>query len=180
MTTYVALLRAINVGGRTVKMKKLRDLFVELGCAEVRSYIASGNIIFESTSRGRARLEERIEEQLAERLGFTVATFLRTPEELGAIAREELFAGEGVGSAGAGLYVGFLKAPILSSARDSLAELSNEVDEIRAKGSEIYWLARRGMGRSTVSGARVERALGGPTTLRNITTVRKLAQQYGG
>jgi len=74
---YAALLRAINVGGHTVKMKELCTLFEAMKLSNVRSVIASGNVLFESRA-GAAALEARIEDGLRKSLGYDVETFLRT------------------------------------------------------------------------------------------------------
>lgn len=88
--TFIAFLRAVNVGGRTVKMERLRELFGELGLAGVRTYIQSGNVFFTADPAvDRAALTRRIEEHLHQALGYPVPTMLRTVAEV-----EELLAGE--------------------------------------------------------------------------------------
>ena len=82
MTTHIALLRGINVGGHRVKMERLRALFGELGFCNVRSFIQSGNIFFEMDERDVAALTTRIETHLAASLGYAVPTFLRTTGDL--------------------------------------------------------------------------------------------------
>jgi uncharacterized protein (DUF1697 family) len=79
---YIALLRAINVGGHNIKMEDLRKLFEDLGFLNVRSYIQTGNIFFESKDTNCASLTDKIEKYLFEKLGYEVATFLRTLEEI--------------------------------------------------------------------------------------------------
>jgi uncharacterized protein (DUF1697 family) len=91
MPRYVAFLRAINVGGRTVKMDVLCRLFESLGFSKVESFIASGNIVFETTSKNVRALERKIEGRLLETLGYEVATFIRTDAELAAVADYEPF-----------------------------------------------------------------------------------------
>ena len=85
MTRYIAFLRAINVGGHTVKMDILRQLFEELGLSKVETFIASGNVIFETPSQNERELEERIQAKLHASLGYQVATFLRTDQEVASI-----------------------------------------------------------------------------------------------
>ncbi|MFI6446535.1 DUF1697 domain-containing protein [Kitasatospora sp. NPDC050543] len=92
-TTYIAFLRAINVGGRTVKMERLRALFEELGLGGVRSYIQSGNVFFTSTEQDRAALTRRIEDHLAAGLGYPVPVMLRTVEEIERLLAAEPFTG---------------------------------------------------------------------------------------
>ena len=82
MTTHIALLRGINVGGHRVKMERLRALFGELELTNVRSFIQTGNIFFETSETDLAALAVRIEAHLEANLGYAVPTFLRTPAEL--------------------------------------------------------------------------------------------------
>ena len=83
---YVAFLRAINVGGRhLVKMDALRRLFEELGFTNVETFIASGNVVFESKSRSAASLEKAIEAHLQKSLGYEVKTFIRSESEVAEI-----------------------------------------------------------------------------------------------
>ena len=81
--TYIAFLRGINVGGHRVTMETLRRLFTELGLANVRTYIQTGNVFFDDPEQAdRAQLTARIEQHLQQALGYAVPTFLRTPAEL--------------------------------------------------------------------------------------------------
>src|SRR5512146_1206120 len=87
MPRYVAFLRAINVGGASaVKMETLRRLFEQLGFDAVSTYIASGNVIFETPARSATALEDRIEEALMQLLGHEVTPFVRTMPDLARIA----------------------------------------------------------------------------------------------
>ena len=78
MTRYFAFLRAINVGGRFVKMDKLRQQFELIGLSNVQTYIQSGNAIFDTADTNIAELERKIEEQLQAELGYHVPTLIRT------------------------------------------------------------------------------------------------------
>lgn len=180
MPKYVAFLRAINVGGHTVKMDELRRLFGSLGLANVETFIASGNVIFDAPRAGAAKtLERRIEGALEQALGYKVATFLRTTGELAAVARHEPFAADELEAEGNVLYVAFLAdEPGEEAARKLLAHAS-ALDDFHVKGREVYWLSRKKLGESKFSGALLERALGAQATVRNTTTVRKLAAKYG-
>jgi uncharacterized protein (DUF1697 family) len=80
MSGYIAFLRAINVGGHTVKMETLRSLFETFGFSEVETFLASGNVIFESPEQDRTALESMIASGLQKALGYEVATFIRTGE----------------------------------------------------------------------------------------------------
>ena len=88
---YIAFLRGINVGGRVVKMERLRQLFAELGFANVRSYINSGNIFFDTSEKDRQLLTGMIEPHLYSALGYEVPVFLRTVDEVQAILAQNPF-----------------------------------------------------------------------------------------
>lgn len=172
---YVAFLRAINVGGRVVKMTKLKQIFEDLKLAEVETFIASGNVIF--TSSGDAgRLETRIEKGLHVALGYPVVTFLRSAEEIGAIAERDPF-GTPVPPGGR-IYVGFLRYPPPASVRKKVVALATSTDILAVDGRELYWLCAVPSLQSIISGATLEKVLGQPATLRNINTVRRLAAKY--
>jgi uncharacterized protein (DUF1697 family) len=165
----VALLRAINVGGHTVKMDRLRALFTELGFGDVATLIASGNVMFDDAARDDAALEARIQAHLAGSLGYDVATFIRRGPELAAAAAHDTIRDDGT------LYIGFLRSAPSAESAGAIAALSTDSDELTVHGRELYWRARDGIGRSKITGARLEKLLGGPLTLRNVNTVEKLA-----
>ncbi|HEU4323279.1 MAG TPA: DUF1697 domain-containing protein [Roseiflexaceae bacterium] len=171
---YVAFLRAINVGGHTVKMDRLRALFAEQGFANVSTFIASGNVLFDGPAGDATALERQIERHLRQTLGYEVDTFLRTPAEVAAVAAHRPF-GEGREAAGDTLYIAFLGSTPDEAAVQRLLALRNEVDDFHIHGREVYWGCRRTVSTSTFSPAKLEKILGMAATLRNATTVRKLA-----
>lgn len=177
MPRYVAFLRAINVGGHVVKMERLRELFESLGLRGVETFIASGNVIFETRATDAAALEARIERHLATSLGYEVATFLRTTEELAAVAAHVPFPEADPIPEGRALWVGFLKSPPGAAPREALMAYRSDSDDFQIRQREFYWLRRTGMSDSAVTGARLERAIGA-ATMRNVTTVRKLSAKY--
>ena len=180
MPRYVALLRAINVGGHVVKMDRLRALFEELGFQNVETFIASGNVIFQCRSAKPAALEQRIERHLEAALGYAVATILRTPDELAAVAAYEPFAHDGGVAATDALYVSFAKTALDDAVHAKLLALRTDVDDFHAHGREVYWRCRTKLSESRVSSAALERAYAMPSTMRNVTTVRKLALRLKG
>src|SRR5687768_18455045 len=106
---FIALLRAINVGGHNVKMSDLRALFESLGFSSVETFIASGNVIFESPEENREVLEGRIAKHLQKSLGYEVATFIRSPAEITQIASYRPFPASELATEGASLYIAFLQ-----------------------------------------------------------------------
>jgi uncharacterized protein (DUF1697 family) len=173
---YVAFLRAINVGGRFVKMDVLRDHFAALRFADVETFIASGNVLFSTSSTDAPALEQRIERRLERALGYDVATFVRTPSELAMLVRDEPYQDRDAGST---LWTGFLKSPVSPAVRDALRALSSAAEEVDVRGREVFWLRRDLDMTALRTGAKIDKALGAPVTFRNVTTVRKLALKTG-
>lgn len=175
---YVAFLRAINVGGRFVKMDRLRGLFSEMGFGGVSTHIASGNVLFTAGRARPARLEETIETALAGALGYEVTTFLRTADELAAVAAHEAFPLEPAVAAH-GTFVGFLKEPPSVEQARLVEGLETPTDGFAVRGREVYWLCRVRSMKAIASPGRVEKALRQRATFRNATTVRQVARLLG-
>ena len=173
---YVAFLRAINVGGHTVRMEDLRRLFEGMGAANVQTFIASGNVVFESRTTRPGDLEHQFETGLEKALKFPVTTFLRTGTEVAAVAQSAAFPGAEVTAAGA-LYVGFLKTAPATALRAALAAASTTAHRFAVHDREIYWL--RVNLADEYAAPKLDHALG-PTTFRNITTVRNIAAKFCG
>jgi uncharacterized protein (DUF1697 family) len=178
MPRFIAFLRAINVGGHTVKMDRLRGLFEELELTSVETFIASGNVIFEAPNTKGQSLEQQIERHLKQALGYEVATFIRAPSDLQEIVTYKPFPATEIDEPANTLYIAFLPAAPTAEAQERLMAFRTEIDDFHVHGREVYWLCRRKSGASTFSGARLERALGMPATIRNSTTVNKLAAKY--
>jgi len=174
---YAAFLRAINVGGHVVKMDRLRKLFDDAGFDGVETFIASGNVVFESSRKNDPDLERTIESRLQKALGYPVATFVRSMPELAAIADRAPF-GRDTLRAPASVFIGFLKKAAGKDTGRQVASLSNDTDTLMAHGREIYWLARKGFAESTISYAVVEKLLRTEATFRNVNTIRRMAAKY--
>jgi len=177
MTRYVAFLRAINVGGHTIKMAELRALFAALGFAQVATFIASGNVIFESDSDQPPALEQMIEQHLHQSLGYKVATFLRTTDEVAAIAQYQPFPAAAAADTST-LYAAFLRAEPDAESQQRLLAFGNENNAFHIHGRELYWLCRTSSRASGFSGAVLEKTLDSPATLRNLNTIRRIAAKY--
>lgn len=181
MGTYIALLRAVNVGGRIVKMAELQLLFEALGFTNVKSYIQSGNVLFATDEGGEdaTRLRERIKGELEARFGFSVAVVLRTPAELEQLIARCPFAEEAAAQ-DKRLYVAALSAePAAEGVERLRADYAGE-DEWRLVGRELYLLYHNGAGESKLTTAFIERRLGVIATARNwrtTTTLAKMARE---
>lgn len=169
---FVAFLRAINVGGHNVKMDALKTVFESAGLANVATFIASGNVIFDS-AKGASTLEKLLEQTLESALGYRVATFVRSLAELQEIAQRRPFAARDGKT-----YIGFLKKPPDAATATALLSLRTEIDDLTVVDREIYWLNRGAFAESKLSGGLLEKTLKGQTTLRNTNTVEKIAAKY--
>lgn len=177
MTRYIAFLRAINVGGRTVKMDELRALFAGMGFGAVETFIASGNVIFTTQETNAPALQARIETELQRALGYAVATFLRTDAEVTAVAHYTPFPPVMMAAAGA-LNVAFLAAPLTPQDEAKVLALRTAIDDFHLHAREVYWLCQTKQSESTFSNVVFERTLGKRATFRGMNTVQKLAAKY--
>ena len=177
MPLHAAFLRAVNLGGRKAPMERVRSIFESLGLGGVETFLASGNVVFEAPSAKAASLGPRIEGALRLSLGFDVTTFLRTGDELADILRCHPFPAREMSQAVA-FNVAFLKEHPAAGFDDRLQGLRTAVDDFRVVGREVYWLCRVKQSDSTFSGAVLERALGAPATIRQLSTLQRLAHRH--
>jgi uncharacterized protein (DUF1697 family) len=177
MTKLIAFLRAINVGGHNVKMEALRELFIEVGCTNVETFIASGNIIFDSKTKNVKTLENKIAGHLHKSLGYEVLTFIRTADEVKNILEYKAFSFKAMEAASA-VNIGFLAEPLSVEATEKLLAYRNEMDDLHLHNREVYWLCRMKQIDSPFGKAGFEKITKTKATFRSITTLRKLAAKY--
>ena len=177
MPRYVAFLRAINVGGHTVKMDLLRRHFETLGFDQVETFIASGNVVFASSARNTASLEEKIAGHLEKKLGYEVCTFIRTEAELARVAAHEPWSRTAIERAAA-FNIAFLDRTLDQIAQRKLQALKTAIDDLATHEREVYWLCKTRQSKSTFSNAVLEKTLGVRSTLRGVNTVRLMAEKY--
>ena len=177
MPRFVAFLRAVNVGGRVVKMEALRACFAGLGFENVETFIASGNVIFESRVAGEAAVRRKVEAGLHAALGYEVHALVRTLAEVVAVARCTPFTAEEAAGAAA-LNVAFLEGPLDAAAVAALERWQSETDVLRVRGREVYWLCQSRQSDSRFSNAALERAIKARATIRTLSTVAKIAAKY--
>jgi uncharacterized protein (DUF1697 family) len=145
----------------------------------VDTFIASGNVFLEADEVDLQTLEGRIESHMTAALGFQVAVFLRTLPELEQIAGCRPFSPAEFSQAAA-FNVAFLKTAADQSGVSRLMALQNDLDSFAVVGREIYWLCRVRQSKSQFSNAVLEKVLGQPSTLRQVSTVAKLLEKYRG
>ncbi|HJM88200.1 MAG TPA: DUF1697 domain-containing protein [Dehalococcoidia bacterium] len=173
-TTYVVLLRGINVGGDTrLLMADLRALLEGLGHQNIATYIQSGNVVLNSDLANDA-LSRGIEEALHERANLDVPVIVRNRDELAAVAEQHPFAA--VESDEAKLHVMFLADAPAADAIANLDAAQFAPDTFTIEGREMFIHYPNGAGRSKLNINRVERALGTTATGRNWRTVAKLLE----
>ena len=173
MPHHVALLRGINVGGRTVKMDRLRAVLTTRGFDNVETLIASGNVLFRAPGRSDAALERTIEATLEQAFGFTVTTMVRSAAEMQKIAAREPFGATGE----ARIHIAFLKTPPPVEGVKKVVALCGDSEGICLEGRELYFQIEGRMMDSAMFRAPIEKLLGVPMTVRNANTVRKLADK---
>lgn len=172
-TRYVALLRAVNVGGRNkVPMKPLVALCEELGAKQARSYIQSGNVVFSAEPKHAEAFPAQLSEAIVEHFGCKVQVLLRSAQQLAQVAQCNPFLQHGVDVAT--LHVGFLQAEPDAKHLARLAPTLSESDAFDIRGAELFLHFRDGTANSRFSAAYFERALDTCMTVRNWRTVGAL------
>jgi uncharacterized protein (DUF1697 family) len=173
---YVAFLRGINVGGRKATSDQLRAGLEKIGCEDVTTFRASGNVVF--TAPGSvASLAARIERGLEQSLGYEVATFVRTAKEIKAIAAYDPFDPGVVQAAKGKVHVVLLGAKPTAQARKRVLALETADDLLALRGRELYWLPSGGLMESAVGMNGITKAVG-PNTMRTKGTVEQLAAKF--
>ncbi len=178
MFKYIALLKAINVGGHTVKMDYLKKLFEQMSFEKVETFIASGNVVFETKSKTVDLIKKQIETELEKSLGYKVATFIRITDELKTISEYKAFKESDLSDGNNTLYIGFLDSTPSKENQNKVNAMQDAANEFHFHSKEMYWLCRKNFSDSGISGKTLEKALGMETTIRNSTTIRKIALKY--
>jgi uncharacterized protein (DUF1697 family) len=185
MTTYIALLRGINVGGKNIiKMFDLKEAFEALGFRNVKTYIQSGNIIFLSDKKEDI-LQNIIVQKIIEAFGFSVSVILRTAQEINQILQDCPFTDDEIKEAEdlanvenfpkvECLYIAFLPQQPSKEKIESLEVYRNKGDQFHISGRNIYLLFHHSIRDSKLAGNLHRLDL--PSTVRNWNTVMKLAE----
>lgn len=175
MPTYVAFLRAINVGGRFVKMAVLAQHFRDLAHADAQTYLNSGNVVFRTESRSPVALASAIEQGLSPRLGFETHAFVRSATQVHGIAQRGMALASDRSLAD--VNVAFLAAPLAEPQVAVLQTLRSAVDAFVVDGTEVYWTCRVRQSESAFSNNVFERKVKERTTLRRAVMLHGLSQQ---
>jgi uncharacterized protein (DUF1697 family) len=173
-TTCIALLRGVNVGGRTMlPMATLRTFLEELGFDRPTTLLQSGNAVFRTSGPVTPALEARIE-KAATRLPVATTIFLRSSSEWRQLIDANPFEAEAASDPSHMVLI-CLKQPATPAAIDALRAAIRGPERVQLRGRELYAVYPDGMGRSKLTGAMIEKALGTRATARNWNTVLKLA-----
>jgi len=175
MATLICLLRGINLGGNNlIKMDALRTLCKSLGFRNARTYIASGNIVFETDEKDLAALSEKVEKTLERKFGFRPEVILRTTSEMQAVIARNPFANRR-GIEPNKLLVMFLKNELEAEAQKAALKIEAAQEEVRCNGRELYIYFPDGQGQSKLM-PKLNKILKNSGTGRNWNTVTKLLE----
>jgi uncharacterized protein (DUF1697 family) len=168
----------MNLGNRRIKNEELRAHFEEMGFEEVSTFRASGNVIFAAPKReAEPKLAARVEAELDERLGYEVPVFLRSDEEIAAIAAQRPFTAAKVKKSKGKLQVSLLKKKPSAAAKKKALALAGDEDLLAIEGRELYWLPSGGLLESDLDLKAIE-ALLGADTRRTMGTIEQIAAKY--
>jgi uncharacterized protein (DUF1697 family) len=174
MERHVALLRAVNVGGRKLPMAELRALAEALGWSDVATYIQSGNLVF-SAAGGAGELESRLEAAIGKEFGLEVPVIVRTAAQwrryapgtpFGAVAAKEP----------SRLMLLLSKQPPVAGAEAVIEAKAAAGERVRRAGDALWLHYPEGAGTSKLTPALIDRAIGSPATARNYNTVVKVGE----
>jgi uncharacterized protein (DUF1697 family) len=173
-STYIALLRGINVGGhKIIKMDQLRKALEGMGFADVATYVQSGNVVFKTSVKMAQGLSKKIEDMLLREFSMSVPVIVRSSEEIAAVLKNNPFLKES-GIETSRLHVTFLSQTPGKTAVKGLDSIAAGADRFRCCGQEIYLYCPNGFGGTKLSINAFEKVLSVGATTRNWNTVNKL------
>jgi uncharacterized protein (DUF1697 family) len=176
MTAYVALLRAVNVGGRnSLSMPKLRETLAGRGLDDVSTVLQSGNVLFTSPQREPA-VTKLVRDTIAKEFGIEGAVVVRTAAEIAAVAAKNPFVERGEDRDPKSLHVAFLEKAPTKAAVGKLDPDRSPPDAFEVRGREVYLSYPKGSGRTKLNLSYLERVLKVEGTARNWRTVQRLAE----
>jgi uncharacterized protein (DUF1697 family) len=180
MTRYVALLRAVNLAGKnSVAMADLRAWIEELGFSTPRTLLNSGNAVFDGRDQATAKIEARLEAESRKRFKFDIVFVVRSADEVVRAVERNPFQKEAAADPGRFVVV-FLKGPAVAPKVKALQAAIAGREVVRGDGSHLYAVYPDGQGRSKLTAAVIERAIGVAGTARNWNTVLKLKEMACG
>lgn len=180
MTTYIGLLRAVNLAGlNKVAMADLRQMLVKLGMQDGQTLLQSGNVVFRSGITSEAKIERILEEGAEKHLRLKTDFFVRSAEDWKELIAANPFPDAARTDPGR-LLTFFLKGPPERAAVAALQDAIVGREIVKAKGQQAYIVFPDGQGRSRLTTVLIEKKLGTRATGRNWNTVLKLDAMAGG
>jgi uncharacterized protein (DUF1697 family) len=174
MPTYIAMLRGINVSGhKIIKMEQLRASFTAMGFSNTKTYIQSGNIIFEASNDSTASISKKIGQRILGDFGFSVPVTLKTAKEMEQIIKRNPFP-RMPAIDHSKLHVTFLDDDPPKNALEQLLPLASKPEQLRTIGQEIFLYCPNGYGNTKLSNTAIEKKLSVGATTRNWKTVNTL------
>jgi uncharacterized protein (DUF1697 family) len=174
MPTFIAMLRGINVSGhKIIKMDQLRASFTAMGFSNTKTYIQSGNIIFEASNDSTANLSEKIGQRILGDFGFSVPVTLKTAKEMEQIIKRNPFLGMPAIDHSK-LHVTFLDDDPPKKALEQLLPLASKPEQVHIIGQEVFLYCPNGYGNTKLSNTAIEKKLSVGATTRNWKTVNTL------
>ncbi len=171
MATYVSLLRGVNVAGqRKVGMDELRELFQSMGFMNVRSYIQSGNVIFEHSNIRTSSLEAQIEDRLRRNFHSDIAVLVRTRAQLENVVRNNPYSFKDESR----VHITFLRDNVANFPTGEVRKSSDHQEDFSHSGREVYLFLPNDQGRTKLSNSFFEKALKVTATTRNLRTTKAL------
>lgn len=171
---YVALLRAVNVGGCKLPMAELRELCAGLGWERVATYVQSGNVVFDAADEPDA-LEAALEQAVTARFGFVRPVIVRSASQWAVYAAGSPFPGQEADRPNY-LLLGLAKSPVAAGAADRLKARGAAGEEVRQDRGALWFFFPHGSGPSKLTPSAIDRAAGSPVTTRNWRTVQKIQE----
>jgi len=173
---YVALLRGINVNGqKMVKMDLLKNIFEEMRFENVKTYIQTGNVIFDSQEGQKDFLCNEIKDKIKQTLEFEVPIILKEIEQLEAVICDNPFGNRNL-LENEKLHVTFLESEPSSEVADILKDYKEDKDEIILQGENVYILCKNGYGKTKFTNSFLESKLKVKGTTRNFNTINKIVE----
>ena len=177
MATFIAFLRAVNVGKRKYPMAELRQALAHAGFDEVETHIQTGNVLLRTRLRSRPKVVRALEEAMLEDRGFEVPVVLLTPAELTEVHAEAVAFARGRELVGH--YVSLLAEPPTTEAAAALEKRSDVGEEVRVGVRCAHlMLTSKPFHEATTGNAEVEKRLGVATT-RSLTVITRLSEKWG-
>jgi len=175
VSAHVALLRGINLGGKNkLPMRELAAMFDDAGCGEVRTYIQSGNVVFDATARVAKTIPVAVAAAIRARFKLEVPVLVRTAAEMEAVVRDNPFLARGADVDT--LHVMFLAGEPSAAQVAALDPARSPGDSFEVRGREVYLALPNGVARSKLTNAWFDSKLGTISTGRNWRTVQKLLE----